>query len=325
MEKLDLKDRKILYHLDLNSRQSFSQIGKKVGLHKDVVAYRVKKLVENGIIRYFYTGINDSKLGYSHIAFRISLQYITKEIKEEMIDYFIKSKYVQFAHSTEGHYDFVLIIGTKNIPEFYEKFWDKTLKKYRNIFANIDFMIAVRNYIYPYSFLLRDEIIKEVSDRKYDIYNRSKIVEIDDVDYDILKIIGIDTRKPTIEIADELNLSTITVKNRIKRLLDAGLINRFRVALDFTKLGYRIFKVFLILKDHNKINTIINYIEKNPNLTDIDCSIGYSDIELVFILKSTDQLIKIIDDLSSKFPETIKNYKYEGLTKTHKWVYMPEE
>jgi hypothetical protein len=32
MEKLDLKDRKILYELDINSRQSFSQLGKKVGL-----------------------------------------------------------------------------------------------------------------------------------------------------------------------------------------------------------------------------------------------------------------------------------------------------
>ena len=30
MEKIDLKDRKILYHLDLNSRESFRSIGKKV-------------------------------------------------------------------------------------------------------------------------------------------------------------------------------------------------------------------------------------------------------------------------------------------------------
>ena len=49
MVKLDVKDRKILFQLTLNSRQSFNQIGKKVGLTKDVVAYRVKKLQENGI------------------------------------------------------------------------------------------------------------------------------------------------------------------------------------------------------------------------------------------------------------------------------------
>ena len=44
MERLDLKDRKILYHLGLDSRQSFRAIGKKVGLSKDVVTNRVKKL-----------------------------------------------------------------------------------------------------------------------------------------------------------------------------------------------------------------------------------------------------------------------------------------
>jgi len=64
MEKLDLKDRKILYELDINSRQSFSQLGKKVGLHKDVVAYRVKKLQEKGIIKNFYTELNGYKFGY---------------------------------------------------------------------------------------------------------------------------------------------------------------------------------------------------------------------------------------------------------------------
>ena len=43
MVKIDLKDRKILYELDNYSRQSLSNIGKKVGLHKNVVLYRIKR------------------------------------------------------------------------------------------------------------------------------------------------------------------------------------------------------------------------------------------------------------------------------------------
>jgi len=54
MEKLDLKDKKILYELDIDSRQSFRSIGRKVGLSKDVVASRVKKLQEIGIIKRFF-------------------------------------------------------------------------------------------------------------------------------------------------------------------------------------------------------------------------------------------------------------------------------
>ena len=43
MVDLDLKDRKILYELDLNCRQSNAQIGKKVGLSRKVVDYRIKR------------------------------------------------------------------------------------------------------------------------------------------------------------------------------------------------------------------------------------------------------------------------------------------
>ena len=58
MLKLDLKERKILYELDNNSRQSFTKIGKKVGLHKNVVAYRIKRMKKIGVIRFFYTVID---------------------------------------------------------------------------------------------------------------------------------------------------------------------------------------------------------------------------------------------------------------------------
>jgi len=57
MVDLDLKDRKILYQLDLNCRQSNSQIGKMVGLSRKGVEYRIKK---NGRRRY------NQKLLYMH-------------------------------------------------------------------------------------------------------------------------------------------------------------------------------------------------------------------------------------------------------------------
>ena len=63
--KLDLKDRKILFELDLNSRQPYAAIAKKVGLSKQVVKFRVERLVRKGVIKKFVTLWNISKLGYS--------------------------------------------------------------------------------------------------------------------------------------------------------------------------------------------------------------------------------------------------------------------
>ena len=72
MVKLDLKDYKLLYELDTNSRQSYKQIGKKIGLSKDSVIYRIKQLENEEIIQQFHTVINVGKLGY--LSFRLYLK-----------------------------------------------------------------------------------------------------------------------------------------------------------------------------------------------------------------------------------------------------------
>ena len=82
MFKIDLKDRKILYQLDVNCRQSARSIGRKVGLSKDVVASRLKKLQENGVILAYYTIFDYLKLGITPLRFYLKYQYVTPEIKE---------------------------------------------------------------------------------------------------------------------------------------------------------------------------------------------------------------------------------------------------
>ena len=77
MVKLDIKDRKILYHLDFDSRQSYRSLGKKVGLSKDIVALRVKKLQEKGIIKGFFAVVDYAKLGYSLYRIYFTFQDLT--------------------------------------------------------------------------------------------------------------------------------------------------------------------------------------------------------------------------------------------------------
>jgi Lrp/AsnC family leucine-responsive transcriptional regulator len=77
MVTIDLKDRKILYELDLDARQSLTQIGKKVGLKKDVVSYRIKRMQDEGIIKNFWAAIDTFKLGYQVYRIYINFQYVS--------------------------------------------------------------------------------------------------------------------------------------------------------------------------------------------------------------------------------------------------------
>jgi len=92
MPNIDLKDRKILYQLDVDSRQSFSEIGKKVRLPKNVVSYRINRMIKAGIIKNFYSVIDASKLGYISFRFYLVFQYTNPDIEKEIINYFIMKR-----------------------------------------------------------------------------------------------------------------------------------------------------------------------------------------------------------------------------------------
>ncbi|MEF8808759.1 Lrp/AsnC family transcriptional regulator [Natronomonas sp.] len=53
---------------------------------------------------------------------------------------------------------------------------------------------------------------------------------MDDLDRQILAILRRDSRTPYTEIADEIGTSEGTVRNRVERLIDEGIIERFTIA-----------------------------------------------------------------------------------------------
>jgi DNA-binding Lrp family transcriptional regulator len=324
MEKLDLKDRKILYYLDLDSRQSFRSLGKKVGLSKDIVASRVKKLKELGIIRNFYTRLDTSKFGYSCYRIYIKYQYLTPDKKKEIIDYFVKTDLTAAVHSNEGHYDLGLIFIVKDIIKF-NNFWENTLYQYRDYFLKQVFSIMIKHKHYDSAFLIPDENIKNINRIETELYGAEKSFELDNLDNNILKLLSTDSRIPTVDISNKLKSSTTTIKNRINNLVKLGIIQGFKLSIDFSKLDYKWYKVDINLKNPKKSQKIFEYILKNPNFKTYIKSIGYVDLEFVFVLRTVQELNDLMEDLIYKFPDTIKNYVYFCTINTHKWNEFPEE
>jgi len=320
MEKIDLKDRKILYELDQNSRQSVSQIGKKVGLHKNVVQYRINRLIEKKVISNFYTVIDSFKLGYNSVRFYIVYQNTYPEIRREIIDYFVKNKYTWWVGSFEGDFDLAVVIWIKELDDFYI-LWEKTLQKYHQYFQKQIFASYVELMLYRHSFLLD---LPDKTDRKHvGLIGGRKYDGADDVDFQILNLLASNARISTSEIAKNLNLTFETIKNRIKNLIKINIIQGFRVDIDYRKLGYHFFKININLNDYKKRTWIIKYIKNNPHLIMIDKSIGYYDLELEFYLKDLNQFHQIMDDLVTKFPGIIKNYTYVHDVQAHKILYLP--
>ena len=280
MEKIDLKDRRILYELDVDSRQSFRNIGRKVGLSKDVVASRVKKLKENGIILRFFAYYDILQLGFNFLRFYFKFQYVTPDIKKEIINHFMNDDKVNNLFSTEGSYDLGVLMKVENISDIYP-LWRNTLEKYGDYFSTQVFSAYMGELIYGHGFLLEGiEQLERAPLRK----NLGK-VKIDALDLEILKLLVVDARIPTVEIAKKLNSNVTTINSRITRLVKLKVILGFSVELDLDKLGYQTWKVDFYLSEYTKLNQIVKYLEKNPLLYCVDYTIGYADLEVEINVK----------------------------------------
>ena len=62
--------------------------------------------------------------------------------------------------------------------------------------------------------------------------------KLDDKDKQILNLLQENARLSYTEIANELDVSEATVRYRVKKLNDAGVISKFTVLLDPRKIGY---------------------------------------------------------------------------------------
>lgn len=129
---LDEIDWRILETIMFDARLPISQIARKTGLSRDVITYRLDKMVGEKTILSFLTRVNLPKLGYSTWGYvHLRFQNLTGEREQEFIDYIRESPNIIFAHSTLGSWDFGIEFFAKDPKHFFniqkdlkEKFGD---------------------------------------------------------------------------------------------------------------------------------------------------------------------------------------------------------
>lgn len=322
MVDLDLKDRKILYQLDLNCRQSNAQIGKKVGLSRKVVEYRIKRMEEEEIINGYWTNIDSYRFGYQVYRYYLIFQNATSNIREKIVENILNYKNTWVVSTLKGLYDLTAVIWVKSIPQFYQ-FWDTFNEKYGDNIAEKIFSVYLEADVYPPSYLIKE--LDYAKDREHPEHNGgTESIEIDFSDYQLLDIIANNARIPTVELADKLGCSSQSANYRLQKLMKNQVIQGFHIGINVSAIDMEEFKVDIWLKELSKRKKIWNIIKDNPYVTFINTSAGYADIEIEFTIDDSDLLLNVIENLSSKFPGAIRKYIYWGIKHTYRLRCLPE-
>jgi Lrp/AsnC family leucine-responsive transcriptional regulator len=143
---LDDKDRKILAILQVNSRESLTNIAKKVNLSIDSVNNRIKSMQEKKIIEKFGVWINTKELGYNLITDnKIKMHNITEEQTQKFIAHLRAHPNVIDLLSVMGDFDFTCVIVAKNTSE-YNKISLGIRQKFSGIIADWKSMLILEQY-----------------------------------------------------------------------------------------------------------------------------------------------------------------------------------
>ena len=320
MIKLDLKDRKILYELDINSRQSYHEIAKKIGLGKDSVIYRINKLQEISIIKQFHTVIDVGKLGFISFRLYLKLQNITPEKEAEIIEFLKNQKIVTWLVSIDGEYDLGMWILTKSTKEM-NQLWRELLKKYRDFIEKRWLTIFTKVSYFPRAYIVE----KKQNLGEYVFITEPEEAKLDKIDLEILKLMAYDSRTPVLEIAKKINITPKTVSVRIKQLEKNKVIVGYRTMFDLEKLGYQYFKIHFNLHNltEEKEKQFRAFVRQHPNIIYDNEVLGGDDFEIEIQVKSLNNLRRILDEMKKQFSDIIRNYKYMLFYKEHKYLFFP--
>ena len=321
MAKLDIKDKKILYELDLNCRQSFQEIAKKVRLSKESVFYRIKRLADEGVIQRYSTMVDVSKLGYLNFRIFINLQNTTTKIEEEMINYLEKEKIVGWFVEIEGNWDLNIWMLCKDAKELND-FWQKFKRKYINYIAKHELALFTNITYFSKSYLLDKK-----NTHSFTFVSTDLREEIDKVDYRILKFLSQDARISIIDLAEKVKIHPKTVGVRIKELERKKIIVGFKPLYVLDKIGYLYYKLHIKLHNLNekKEKGLRDFVFQHPNIVYENFSIGTSDYEIDIQVESPDKLREVIKEIKDNFSEIIQDYELLHYLKEHKYLLMPVE
>ncbi len=318
--KLDLKDRKILYELDLDCRQPFSKIAKKVGLSTEVVNYRIRKLEQEEIITQYQIVVDLSKLKIIQFKLLLSFQHIDSKKLEDIIKELKLKESVKWIVSCNGIWELLISCETKRLEEI-EILKNEILGLFENYVNNKALSIAVWAEVYNRDYLLENT-------KKQ---NRAKILvggineaKLDDLDMKILKQLSENARKPIIEIAHDIKTSERVVNYRIRQLIKREIITGFRIAINYGKLGINFYKTFIYLDNPRKerVQSLISYFRNNKNIIHNVNVLGNWDLEPEFEVYSEREFNEILSEIKNKFSDIIKSLDIITISKEHKFVYL---
>ena len=327
---MDEIDAKILNTLLGEPRTSFTELSKDCKITVQAVRSRYERMKKNGIINGAIMQVNPKNLGFDCCGVLVITTESGKE--DEVRDYFKTKDCVVNDYGYASNMNMVKIVGLRDVESFVKVVDELKARPYvKSVEPSI--WIDQTNMVHPENLIVapyKESEMKiqtekttqaDLPERQItpsphrDLDNQNfKEIQIDEIDWKIVKIISQNARISFSKIAKQVGIATNSVIKRYKKLRKNNVLHLSSIQVNLEKLGYKAMAV-LSLKVSKGSNTskIYEQMVQMPNVIITIRTLGLHDLMITVPLTEFEQLFKLKNTIS----------KIPGIEKIAVEIHMP--
>ena len=131
--------------------------------------------------------------------------------------------------------------------------------------------------------------------------------QIDDTDLKIIDILNRDSSIPFVDVAKRICVSDATVHIRVRRMIAAGIINKFTISVDNDLLGYDHMAFMGINISPGSADQIVSDLLRIEEVLEIHELHGQFDLLLKICAKDLNQIREIVENKICKIPHILES------------------
>ncbi|MBI5392547.1 Lrp/AsnC family transcriptional regulator [Candidatus Woesearchaeota archaeon] len=175
----------------------------------------------------------------------------------------------------------------------------------------------------------KSKIMYKTKENKKKMIKKEKTIKrysLDSTDYKLLQILSNNARIDYVSLSKHFELTANGIRERIKRLVNFGIITGFTIIPDKIRLGYEQYNIQFTFENNSKEKEkkLMQYIKMHPQINFYYKPIGHWDLEIGIFVRNPTKLRKIILDMRNKFSDTIKIFDTVVFYEEPKSNYVPE-
>lgn len=304
MQNLDATDTKILDEIAENARITTSKLAKKARCSREVAAYRLKRLQENGTIQGYSVRVNLSQFIHGGYMIVFRLTNLTEQREKDLVQYLKKNTFTVWLGRTSGQWDFLWSFVTTSQSELIKTIGQLKQEVGEDL-EDYEVITMVDEYkdTFRPAFSKKHQQIQTITTRSTH--------KIDTKDMKLLYALHKDCRRPLHVFSKKVGLSVEATRKRIHELEKNQVIIGYRTMMHQASIGGNAFFIMLKLDVTNidDERMLKEYFSTHKHVFFANRTVGLADIICVVFadgLQEFDRVTRAIrDDLNKKIRSII--------------------